>query len=450
MMLLAYYMFHLLESYGTDPETTYLVNEREMFFVPVVNPDGYVRNQTTNPAGGGMWRKNRRNNGGGVYGVDLNRNYGYYWGYNNQGSSPTPSSDTYRGPAAFSEPETSAIRAFHQGRTISTAFHYHTYGNYEIHPFGIAATAFPPEPDYSLYQFYGSEISFMNGYLVGNSWGTVNYAVNGDAVDWSYGEQVEKNKVFAFTPEVGSQGEGFWPPSTRIVPLAELNRGPNLYWAWIAGARAVLTAVIAGPEVPAGATSPVVSEIANYGLGAAATDITVVIATSDPYVTIAVPEKPFPAVPSIDIGSNVGDPLEFFVLPSAPPNHVITFEFTMKQGPIVRAQTTFQVSTQASSGVDATGAPGLSVLAVRATPNPLVAGTELRLTLPAAGGAELTVLDVAGRVKRTLTLGALGAGEHRIAFDGRDARGETLPSGVYLIRARAGADRAETRLLVLR
>ena len=113
MELLLYYMFYLLENYGTDPEVTYLVNERELYFVPVVNPDGYVCNQTNSPNGGGMWRKNRRANADGSFGVDLNRNYSYHWGVNNQGSSPNPASDTYRGPSAFSEPETQAIRQFH-------------------------------------------------------------------------------------------------------------------------------------------------------------------------------------------------------------------------------------------------------------------------------------------------------------------------------------------------
>jgi hypothetical protein len=155
-------------------------------------------------------------------------------------------------------------------------------------------------------------------------------------------------------------------------------------------------------------------------------------------------------VPSLEVATNAGDPLEFFVLPSAPPNHVIAFDLTVKQGPVVRGQTTFQVTTQAASAVEGGAAPGFSALAVRATPNPLVAGTELRVTLPAAAAAEVQVVDVSGRIRRTLALGDLGAGEHRIGFDGRDARGEALPSGVYLVRARAGAARAETRLLVLR
>ena len=105
MMTVMYYMYYLLENYGIDPEVTYLVNNREIYFQPIVNPDGYEYNRSTNPNGGGMFRKNRRLNGDGSYGVDLNRNFGFQWGYDNSGSSPTPSSETYRGTAPFSEPE---------------------------------------------------------------------------------------------------------------------------------------------------------------------------------------------------------------------------------------------------------------------------------------------------------------------------------------------------------
>ena len=110
MMTLMYFMYYLLENYGTDPEATFLVENRELYFVPVLNVDGYLYNQQTNPNGGGFWRKNRHNNGDGSFGVDLNRNYGYQWGYDNTGSSPNPSNNTYRGTAPFSEPETQAIR----------------------------------------------------------------------------------------------------------------------------------------------------------------------------------------------------------------------------------------------------------------------------------------------------------------------------------------------------
>ncbi len=82
----------LTDDYGTDPYITDLVDTREIFVLPVFNVDGYVYNETTNPYGGGSWRKNRRLNYDNTYGVDLNRNWGFDWGYNNYGSSPTPSS----------------------------------------------------------------------------------------------------------------------------------------------------------------------------------------------------------------------------------------------------------------------------------------------------------------------------------------------------------------------
>jgi len=104
MQQLIWYMWYLLENYGTNDEITYLVDNLEMYFVPVVNPDGYEYNHSTDPNGGGMWRKNKRDNNGGGFseyndGVDLNRNFGYNWGYDDSGSSPDPTSQTYRGTA---------------------------------------------------------------------------------------------------------------------------------------------------------------------------------------------------------------------------------------------------------------------------------------------------------------------------------------------------------------
>jgi murein tripeptide amidase MpaA len=108
LMLTAY----LAEQYRAgDPEIVALLDENAVYMVPWVNPDGFVYNELTNPAGGGMWRKNRRNNGDGTMGVDLNRNYPYEWGCD-YGSSGDPGSETYRGPSAGSEPETQAMMQF--------------------------------------------------------------------------------------------------------------------------------------------------------------------------------------------------------------------------------------------------------------------------------------------------------------------------------------------------
>jgi len=108
-MTTLYYMFWLVENYGTDPTATHIVNNRELFFVPLVNVDGYRYNITTNPDGGGFWRKNRSpNEGSDCVGTDPNRNYGADWG--GPGASASPCSDVYRGSGPFSEPCTQAVR----------------------------------------------------------------------------------------------------------------------------------------------------------------------------------------------------------------------------------------------------------------------------------------------------------------------------------------------------
>ena len=230
MMAVMYYMYYLLENYGTNPEVTYLVNNREIYFIPCINPDGYEHNRTTNPNGGGMWRKNRRNNGG-SFGVDLNRNWGYMWGFNNTDSSGTPSSETYRGTAPFSEPENQAVRNLCLQNNFKTALNYHTYSNLLLYPWGYINQ---PTTDNALFVEYSTDMVAFNGYQNGQP-PVILYEVNGATDDWMYGEQNAKPKIISMTPEVGSSSDGFWPAQSRIFPLAMENLKPNLYITWVAG-----------------------------------------------------------------------------------------------------------------------------------------------------------------------------------------------------------------------
>ena len=112
--LALYLAEYLVTHHGTDPALAACMNQLEIWIIPVMNPDGYAYSAAA-PANR-LWRKNRRNNGDGTFGVDLNRNYGYQWGLGSgsEGSDLTWE-DTYRGPSAFSEPETRALRDFVQG-----------------------------------------------------------------------------------------------------------------------------------------------------------------------------------------------------------------------------------------------------------------------------------------------------------------------------------------------
>lgn len=232
MMTLLYYVFQLVDGYEINPEYTYLVENREQWFVPVVNPDGYVYNETTHPNGGGMHRKNLQPGCASTPGVDLNRNFGYLWGYDNTGSSPDNCSETYRGTEAFSEPETQALRDFTQAHNFITVFNYHTYSDLLIMPFGYAAGTVPDEPDYSIYMELGTDLTADNHYLFGIGDETVGYLTNGDAVDWMYGAE----GIINFTPEVGGYADGaFWPPIENIEAMEIENLSANIHLALVAG-----------------------------------------------------------------------------------------------------------------------------------------------------------------------------------------------------------------------
>jgi hypothetical protein len=239
MATVMYFMYYLLENYGRDPQVNYIIDNRELHFIPVVNPDGYVYNQLTNPGGGGMWRKNRRMNTDTIYGVDLNRNYGYQWGYSDIGSSPDPSSNEYRGNEPFSEPETRVVRDFCENHQIKLCFNYHTFGNVLIYPWGYNDQQ---TPDSLLYRELASSLTEVNNYLFGTGSETLGYIVNGDADDWMYGEQNTKNKIISMTPEVGPS---FWPDPAQIYPLAEENLQANILLA--IGKGAITTSI--SPQV---------------------------------------------------------------------------------------------------------------------------------------------------------------------------------------------------------
>jgi len=236
MMNLFYFANWICENYNSDITANYLLDNREMWFIPIINPDGYAYNESISPDGGGMHRKNRRSNPpnsscnmGTQQGVDLNRNYGYNWGANNSGSSGNPCSAVYRGSSAFSEPETEAISNFILSREFSNVLHYHSYSNFLIHSWGDGS--FPDEPDLTTLREIGKEMTRYNGYLVGTGTETVGYGVNGDAVDWSYGTA----GLTSYTPEVGSFSDNFWPSEDRVIPLCQDQVYSNSIFALVAG-----------------------------------------------------------------------------------------------------------------------------------------------------------------------------------------------------------------------
>lgn len=229
-----YFVYWLCENYNIDPIATYILNNREIYWTPMINVDGYYYNQTTNPNGGGNWRKNRTPQGSAI-GVDLNRNFGTYnfWNSTNGGSSTSPSSDTYRGTAPFSEPETQHFRNFVNSRNFKAQLDYHTYGNYLIKPWAWCDPT--PTPDNAIFNAFGNDITSVNGFTFGTPYQTVGYYVRGGDLDWIYSSDSTGHSyhIFGMTPEVGTSG--FWPAQNLILPQAQSCLHMNQYMALVVG-----------------------------------------------------------------------------------------------------------------------------------------------------------------------------------------------------------------------
>ncbi|CCG04509.1 M14 family zinc carboxypeptidase [Blastococcus saxobsidens] len=241
----------LVENYGNDPRITDLVNRSRVVVVPVVNVDGFELSRTDGglvdlrevdqggtgtilgTPGNAYKRKNCRlvdgqdtpdgtcragsltSPGGYGTGVDLNRNYGGYWG--GPGASDLFADPTYRGAAAFSEPETQNIRELVSGRHVTTLITNHTFSNLVLRPGGVAPDQVPPSEGIPLGDPYdeaalkalGDAMAAQNGYTSQHAWEL--YDTTGSTEDWSY----NATGGFGYTFEIGP--DEFHPPFPQVI-----------------------------------------------------------------------------------------------------------------------------------------------------------------------------------------------------------------------------------------
>lgn len=253
---------------------TWLVNNRELWFVVLLNPDGMAYDMAQGPEGAD-WRKNREPNPGGSVGTDLNRNYPWHWGEPGV-NDPNPESDFYEGPpdlqdndgdnlvdedkvdgydndgdgdvdedrnGGFSTRETRAMGELVERENITMALTYHTAGNQILYPWGYT-TDQTPEDD--LFQALAGEMASMNGYEVLQ--GSDLYPTAGEFTDWLYGS----HGIYGFTIELADQSGGNeYVDPELIEPISKLNLPVNLYVAERAGEPYVALDPDLGPPVVA-------------------------------------------------------------------------------------------------------------------------------------------------------------------------------------------------------
>ncbi|WP_292606212.1 M14 family zinc carboxypeptidase [Nocardioides sp. REDSEA-S30_B4] len=249
----------LAEGYGKNKRTTKLLKKGRVIVVPVVNADGFDLSRTDGEFvdlraldGGGTvsilgtpghayMRKNCRlidgvdtpdgtcalqvtTNGGFLLGVDLNRNYGGFWGGPGAaGSTPNlteveagPLDPTYRGAAPFSEPETQNIQELVRSRQVTMLISNHTFGNLILRPNGVAPSTIGPDglpvgdsPDEKGLKKVGAKMAAQNGYSNQHGWQL--YDTTGTTEDWSY----NATGGYGYTFEIGP--DEFHPPFEDVV-----------------------------------------------------------------------------------------------------------------------------------------------------------------------------------------------------------------------------------------
>ncbi|MFX0206660.1 MAG: M14 family metallopeptidase [Candidatus Hodarchaeota archaeon] len=220
---------YICDGYGTNSIINNLVNNREIWVIPILNPDGDLYAAYNDSS----WRKNRRNNGDGTFGVDLNRNFDYE--FDGSGSPALTFTWEYRGPGPFSEPETQALRDFVLDHNFSAAMSMHSYTGCWLWPWSYTKD---PSPDAGIYKIIAQLMSIRQPHYPYDT--TANdyfYLAWGTATDWLYGEQ----EVFAYTVEIyrprrelGNDFRSFNPPNYNIQYECENNIHAFLFFIDIA------------------------------------------------------------------------------------------------------------------------------------------------------------------------------------------------------------------------
>lgn len=235
------YMLDLLTAnYGRRTNlgrrVTKIVNTREIWIIPTVNPDG----AEYNIAGGTFrnWRKNRQlNPGSTAVGIDLNRNWGFNWNCCG-GSSAKPESGVYQGRYPFEAVENVVLRDFVLSRRVAgvqqikTLFNWHSYGEFIMRPYGYTTEDVPPtmtSDDYQAFVAMGAAMAQLNGYR--SRQGSDSYIYDGDFPAWAYGDQRIFIYTFEMYPPWGCTGcGGFKPPDEVIERETTRNRAAVLYF----------------------------------------------------------------------------------------------------------------------------------------------------------------------------------------------------------------------------
>ncbi len=217
------YAQHLLKN-RDDPTIWSLLDSRDIWIIPMLNPDGAEFDIDTGRYK--LWRKNRRNNQDGTFGVDLNRNYSFGWGTG--GSSKDTRSDVYMGPSPFSEPETIALKSLVESLpNLTILLSFHTFSELILYPWGGKYDPIENPQDRAIHENMAKTMAGWNRYKPQQS--SDLYIASGDTTDWAYGERGLVSFTFELSPANSGGAGGFYPGAGMIDKAFRDNVKPCLY-----------------------------------------------------------------------------------------------------------------------------------------------------------------------------------------------------------------------------
>ena len=415
----------MCKKYPTDPDVKRIVDNVETWIIPMLNPDGHNHVFTVH----NRWRKNRRDNGGGIYGVDLNRNYDYHWG--EAGASHNPNDRTYCGPSPFSEPENQAIRDLINDVNHQFAYtlNYHSSGRAMLYPWAYTY-GHPPEPDYTYYKTLATYLlETLPGWRHGNDWEVLRYLASGNAVDWEYdGKGHPKDWGFTFEVDTSQQPPAYQIPITCAEQYTVLIRLLKLGFSDLPVNVTSFRAEAAAGGVALHWEVANEREVAGFNLYRRPTA-----------------EGPAP-VDYVKLNENL-------IAGRSPYNYVDRgvepsrdYEYILEGVDLKGGTSTFGPVKGRASGK---ALPSVATL-YQNRPNPARDATTIKFELAQPGAVGLEVYDYAGRKVRTLYEGHADAGANEIAWNVADEAGRPLAPGVYVYRLRTSAETLSRRLVVTR
>jgi hypothetical protein len=457
------------QNYGQDSLATWLVNNREIYIVPVMNPDGYVYNSDSGGSSS-YWRKNRHVVVPPDTGIDLNRNYGFKWGYDDNGSSPYPGSEVYRGPARWSEPEVAAIRDFEAAHRFRTEIDFHSYARDNLYPWAYIGAS-PPE--LALIQEIGDTFMANNGYSNTGQWYSSLYPSNGTSVDWELSDTVigssPKFVTYALTSELGINDFWYgWDNPPYVDAEVALNVPNCWYFTRLCGVFLEPLALVVNDtttgngngQLDPGETANLWFKLDNRALHLldTAKSVTAVLVSPDTMLQVVTPSATLPALsPRRGLGDNRLSQVQVRASPNIAPGAPIDLRLEVSytdDGVTITQPLTYHLVIGTHSGIARSPTPGPEPLssALRATPNP-AHGAVTFLCPPLPPNPQpltpiLSIYRLDGSLVRTVRVTASSI-PPSVSWDCRDQNGQRVTSGVYLARLSPNQGTATVRVLLL-